>query len=231
MRSMRCLVGVLISALVGLPVGGYAQEPAGEEAVAVPAEQGPGEPEATRRPSEGIEEITVTARKREENLQRTPISVTAFGSDDLRNMTATRIDDVSRMVPNLNIEQGSTSSSNSRVFIRGIGQWDAQITLDHGVATYIDGLYLPRVQGNILNLVDIERIEVLRGPQGTLYGRNTIGGAINIISSKPSGEWGAKASVKVGNFSLLETRVSVDFPILSEQLSGRLTFATATRDG
>ena len=231
MRSMPWLAGILISALVGLPPGGYADEPGAEEEVSVPAGQEPGEAEATRAPSEGIEEITVTARKREESLQRTPLSVVAFGSDDLRNMTATRMDDVSRMVPNLNIQSGGLSHTNSRVFIRGIGQGDDQITLDQGVATYIDGLYLPRVQGNILNLLDIERIEVLRGPQGTLYGRNTIGGAVNVISSKPSGEWGGKGSVKVGNDNLLETRLSVDFPILSEQLAGRLTFATATRDG
>jgi iron complex outermembrane receptor protein len=117
------------------------------------------------------------------------------------------------------------------VYIRGVGQDDVIATTDAGVGLYVDGVYLARSQGALFDLLDVERIEVLRGPQGTLYGRNTIGGAVNVITTKPSADWGGRGEVRLGNYDLFETKGSIDFPILAERLAGRFSFVTATADG
>src|SRR5690606_23277808 len=124
------------------------------------------------------------------------------------------INDVAQYTPNLQFTSGAggiTSSSN--FFIRGIGQLDFITTTEPGVGTYLDGIYLARVTGAAIDLADIERVEVLRGPQGTLFGRNTIGGAVNIVTAKPSDEFGGKGAVRVGNMGLLEGNFTVNFPI------------------
>ena len=137
--------------------------------------------------SEGsyFDEITVSAQKREQNIYEVPVAVSAFTGDNLAQQGIADIVDIGKFVPNLNITQfsaGHTSSSNP--FIRGIGIQDHLITTDPGVSVYVDGVYLGRQVEQNWNLTNIERIEVLRGPQGTLYGRNSIGGAINIITTE-----------------------------------------------
>ena len=133
-----------------------------------------------------LEEIVVTARKREESLQSIPNSVSAFSADQLEMKLVSSIQDLSRFAPNLVVNTAGVSPSQGIVFIRGIGEVDQFNTLDPAVGIYIDGIYLGRVQGSIFDLVDVQRIEVLRGPQGTLFGRNTIGGVINVITAPPS---------------------------------------------
>ncbi|MFT5709693.1 MAG: iron complex outermembrane receptor protein [Halioglobus sp.] len=133
-----------------------------------------------------FEEIIVTARKKEASLYETPAAITAFSSEGLKSSNISTIDDIGKYVPNLNITRfGIGNPAHAAVFIRGIGVQDHIITTDPGVGVYVDGVYLGRQMGANLNLSNVERVEVLRGPQGTLYGRNTIGGAINVITQKP----------------------------------------------
>ena len=147
-----------------------------------------------------FEEITVTAAKREQSIYEVPIAVSAFEGDKLAQQGIVDIVDIGKFVPNLNITQfsaGHTSSANP--FIRGIGLQDHLITTDPGVSVYVDGVYLGRQVGQNWNLSNIERLEVLRGPQGILYGRNSIGGAINIITKEPGSEEGARVGLEIGS--------------------------------
>lgn len=180
-----------------------------------------------------LEEIVVTARKREESLQDTPISITAFTGADLE---ARQLDDISQIAestPNLVFDDGVTisgSSASSSVFIRGVGQLDFTFNSDPGVGIYVDGVYLSRSIGGLVHLLDIERIEVLRGPQGTLFGRNTTGGAINITTRKPENEFSGKAGINAGRYDRIEGYASVNLPI-SDTLLTRTSFSVRKRDG
>ena len=147
-----------------------------------------------------IEEIMVTATKRTQSIYEVPVAVSAFQGDKLAQQGIVDIVDIGKFVPNLNITQfsaGHTSSANP--FIRGIGLQDHLITTDPGVSVYVDGVYLGRQVGQNWSLANLERIEVLRGPQGTLYGRNSIGGAINLITKTPGEHEGAKVGLEIGS--------------------------------
>ena len=155
-----------------------------------------------------IEEITVTAAKREQSIYEVPIAVSAFEGAKLAEQGIVGIYDIGKFVPNLNITEfsaGHTSSVNP--FIRGIGLQDHLITTDPGVSVYVDGVYLGRQVGQNWSIANIERIEVLRGPQGTLYGRNSIGGAINIITKTPGSDPGGKVGIEYGS----RDRMNADF--------------------
>jgi iron complex outermembrane receptor protein len=156
--------------------------------------QGNEEPESIM-----LEEIIVTATKREESIYEVPIAITAFSQENLEFQGITDLIDIGKFVPNLNVtgfSAGHTSSVNA--FIRGIGLQDHLITTDPGVGVYVDGVYLGRQVGQNWSLANIERVEVLRGPQGTLYGRNSIGGTINIITRKPGDENGGRVKIYGG---------------------------------
>ncbi len=185
--------------------------------------------DTTRR----FDPITVTARKREESVETTPIAISAFTGDTLDERGAANIADISQFVPNLNItpsSAGSGSGSTSTVYLRGVGQVDFLITTDPGVGLYIDGVYYPRATATIMDLLDLERVEVLRGPQGTLFGKNTIGGAISLISAKPSSEGGGKVELRGGQNNYLEGRFMVDVP-MGETLNSRFSALYKTKDG
>lgn len=146
-----------------------------------------------------LEEVIVTATKREESIYDVPIAITAFTQDAIERAGITDLTDIGKFVPNLNVtgfSAGHTSSANP--FIRGIGLQDHLITTDPGVGVYVDGVYLGRQVGQNWSLANIERVEVLRGPQGTLYGRNSIGGAINIITRQPGDESGGRTKLYGG---------------------------------
>lgn len=163
-----------------------------------------------------LEEVRVTARRTEEGLQDTPIAVTALSGEALRSTGATNITAVSGLAPNVSFEQGSSfsgSGATPTLFIRGIGQTDFVITSDPAVGVYIDGFYVARTIGSVAELLDIERVEVLRGPQGTLFGRNTIGGAVNIVSAAPRRERAASLRIGTGEDGLFEARGSVNVPL------------------
>ena len=132
-----------------------------------------------------MQEITVTARRREESILDTPISISAFSGPALEARGIERTEDLAKMVPNFVYQTNpgaGGSSSNAAVFIRGVGQADFIPTVEPGVGLYIDGVYIASTVGGLMELNDVERIEVLRGPQGTLFGRNTIGGAVSVTS-------------------------------------------------
>ncbi|WP_321395549.1 TonB-dependent receptor [Emcibacter sp.] len=179
-----------------------------------------------------LEEIVVTARKRAESLQETPIAISAFSAEALEDRGAGNINDVAGLVPNLQYSSSASGTVGASSFaIRGIGQSDFITTTEPGVGVYLDGVYLARVTGAALDLADVERVEVLRGPQGTLFGRNTIGGAVSVITAKPTGELGGKAEVTVGNHARFNGRFSADFPIVKDVLAGKVSFLAKNSDG
>jgi len=163
-----------------------------------------------------LEEVVVTAQKREEGLQDTPIAITAISGEDLRARGTGNISELQTFTPNLVFDTTSPVSgvsSGAVVFIRGIGQSDFQLTTDPGVGTYVDGVYLSRSVGGVLDVLELERVEVLRGPQGTLFGRNTIGGAISLVSRRPGDEFAVKGQVTYGSRDRIDARLVVDAPI------------------
>ncbi|MDL1869920.1 Plug domain-containing protein, partial [Gammaproteobacteria bacterium PRO6] len=132
-----------------------------------------------------LESIKVTARRRAEDIEKIPVAVSAFSEEDLKDLQAENLDGLQGAVPGLNIVQGRGSSNSANIFIRGIGQPDALQTFDPGVGVYVDDVYYSRIQGALMTLFDVDHVEVLRGPQGTLYGKNSTGGAIKIVTREP----------------------------------------------
>lgn len=180
-----------------------------------------------------LQTITVTARRRVEDVQHTPVAVTALNAADLELRSARATDALASFVPNLQFDGAAPLSGaayNATVFIRGTGQNDFAIFSEPGVAIYQDGVYLGRSIGEVREVLDPERIEVLRGPQGTLFGRNTSGGAINIVSRAPEKEFGGEAALTLGELERRELRATLNLP-LSEQLAARISAAIFQRDG
>ncbi|MGC6328274.1 TonB-dependent receptor [Rhizorhabdus sp. FW153] len=181
----------------------------------------------------GLEEITVTARRQAENLQSTPISITAFSSDRLEAQGITQVSRIQDFTPNLtfaNIPSNSGIASNAAVYIRGIGQNDFAPTVEPGVGIYVDGVYLGRTAGGVFDLIDVNSVEVLRGPQGTLFGRNTIGGAINLTTLQPSDEFRLKGDIKYGTDDRINVRGMVSGPI-AEGLYAKLSAGLFSQEG
>jgi len=180
-----------------------------------------------------LDVITVTARRVEETLQDTPISVTAISALELEDRGITQIDGVGDFAPNVNFSSAGTSSGSSSaavVFIRGVGQNDFIPTTEPGVGIYVDGVYYGRTVGSVLDLLELEQIEVLRGPQGTLFGRNTIGGAINLTTRAPADQFGGRIMATVGSDNQLYLQGAADIP-LSDTLGMSVAFMNKTRDG
>lgn len=183
--------------------------------------------------SGGLSVIVVTARKREENLQETPISVTAFGAEALEQRQADTIGDVGRFAPNVSLDPVaniSGSSASITTFIRGVGQTDFNITVDPGVGLYYDGVYVARTAGALLDLGDVQSIQILRGPQGTLFGKNTIGGAVIINSEQPSNYFELEGEIATGRFNRFDARGMINVPV-SDRVAVRAVVGLRTRDG
>ena len=184
-----------------------------------------------------LEEVIITAQKREENLQESPIAVTAFGTQDLEELGATDISQIADFTPNVTIPASIGYSSNPQINIRGAVTASNNLSRDSAAGIYLDGVAISKTTGGIFDAVDLERIEVLRGPQGTLYGKNAIGGALNLISTKPSGELGMKVKAGLGNEGLNEFRASLDLPSIGSvndglgELSSRVSYFRRQRDG
>ncbi len=175
-----------------------------------------------------LEEITVTAERREQSLQDVPISVTAFSGDMVNEGGITRLEDVAIQTPNFKMT--SFNTAESQLFLRGIGSTNDGPVSDPSVAVFIDDVYIGRPSGASTDLYDLERIEVLRGPQGTLYGRNAAGGAINIFTKKPQHEFESKVGLTVGDYGLVSVRGYVNGSI-SDRVAGKLTANVRQRDG
>ncbi|MFZ8974359.1 MAG: TonB-dependent receptor [Pseudomonadales bacterium] len=182
-----------------------------------------------------IEELVVTARRREEGLQDAPLAVSAFTQETLDYRGVTQLDQIARFVPGLTLENNPSfggAANSAAIYLRGVGQKEFLPTTEPGVGLYVDGVYVARSVGAILDIVDVDRLEVLRGPQGTLFGRNTIGGAISINTVKPDpgGDADGDISVAAGTDNLVRLKAAIHLP-LSEQLATRLTIASMAQDG
>ncbi len=197
-------------------------------AVAAPAAAQNAEPMADE--AEDGSEIVVTARRREESLQDVPISVTAISGEQLEATGAVDITVLQQQAPNMTMQIARGSNSTLIGFIRGVGQQDPLWGFEPGVGIYVDDVYIARPQGAVLDIFDVERIEVLRGPQGTLYGRNSVGGAVKYVTKKLGNEFGGKLKVGYGSYNQLDLVGQITLPI-SDSLSVGGAVARYTRDG
>ncbi len=180
-----------------------------------------------------LEEVVVTARKREENVQDVPISISAHSGDQLESLGIENTAEIARITPNLQFDGTaavSGSSVASTIFIRGIGQTDFTLNSDPGVGVYLDGVYIARSVGGLLDLLNIQSVEVLRGPQGTLFGKNTIGGALNITTRRPTAEQNGYVDVQFGNFSRRNIKAGLD-AALSDNIVANISLASLEQDG
>jgi iron complex outermembrane receptor protein len=182
--------------------------------------------------SEGLETIVVTSRKVAESIQSTPIAVSAFTERGLKERGLTTSADVGNFTPNVQFDTSSSfaGASTFQGFIRGIGQTDFAINTDPGVGVYVDGIYYARTVGAVIDLQDVQRIEVLKGPQGTLFGRNSIGGALNIITKRPDSEFDFKGEVTIGEFNRADVNAFVNLP-LTDDVFTSVAVSTRNRDG
>lgn len=177
---------------------------------------------------EGIEEITVTAEKRAQSIQDVPLSVAAISGDDIRVGKITELNDVAFKTPGLSFNQFNIGEP--RVYIRGIGNSADSAASDQAVGVFLDEVYIGRTGGVGFDLFDLDRIEILRGPQGTLYGKNTNGGAINIVTTRPSHDNELRLSASVGNYSMTHLQAMVNGGI-SDSVAGKLVVSFKNRDG
>lgn len=161
----------------------------------------------------GLEEIQVTARRRTESLQDVPIAVTAFSGAELEKLGATDITFLTQTTPNITLEVSRGTNTTLTAFIRGVGQQDPVAGFEAGVGIYVDDIYLNRPQGAVLDVYDVERVEILRGPQGTLYGRNTIGGAIKYVTKRLGEEPSLKLRLNGGTYGQHDIIATAEMPL------------------
>ena len=221
---IACLRAALFAgaAMIALPAA----------AQTTPDQTAPAAPDAVIADARESDDVVVIARRREERLLDVPIAVSALSQTDLAKLQAIDLSGIQGAIPNVNLVQGRGSSTSANFFIRGIGQPDALQTFDPAVGVYVDGVYLSRIQGALLNLFDVQRVEVLRGPQGTLYGKNTIGGAVNIVTRKPDlGAFHASADVTYGAFDQVLLNGYVTAPLIEDKLALSLAGTYDTREG
>jgi iron complex outermembrane receptor protein len=178
-----------------------------------------------------LDRIVVTARRRDETLQRVPMSVTALDAADLQTRGAHDLGALGAAVPNLTIYAGrGITTGTITAYIRGVGQSDTRWGVEPGVGVYVDDVYLARPQAGLLDILDVDRIEVLRGPQGTLYGRNTLGGAIKYVTHRIDDEFSGNVGMTVGNYARHDFNGAVNVP-LGERLRTRVAFGSFDRGG
>jgi iron complex outermembrane recepter protein len=181
--------------------------------------------------SNSLQEVVVTAQFREQRLQDTPLAITAVNAEMLEARGQTSIAQVAAQAPNVSLRpQPQNGGSGLIAFIRGVGQTDFNYAVDPGVGVYIDDVYIPTLSSSLLELIDLERIEILRGPQGTLAGKNSIGGAIKLFSAKPKGDDSGSLRVSYGRFNEVTVRGMADMKI-SDTLAMRVSGMSRGRDG
>ena len=177
-----------------------------------------------------IEEVVVTARRRSESLQDVPIAVTAFSGDELKLRGAADITEIAQATPSVTLEPSRATNSTLTAFIRGVGQQDPLAGFEQGVALYLDDVYMARPQGALLDIYDVERIEVLRGPQGTLYGRNAVGGAIKYVTRRLGDEPELRLKGSLGSYNQRDVIATAALP-LADAFKVGATVASLQRDG
>ena len=186
--------------------------------------------------AQGVGEIVVTAQRREQRLQDTPVSITALGAEALTARGIDNLADVSNFAPNLELHQTNRPAGGGSAFagyIRGVGTGDFQFPTDPGIGLYVDDVYIARSLGGLLSLEDIERVEVLKGPQGTLYGRNTIGGAINVVTTDPitSGPMEGLVKARFGAYGRADGTALINTPIIDGTLGLKLSASYLSSEG
>ena len=216
MKRLKEVLGIVGLAMAGafLPTTAAQAEEADEEQV-----------------TSGIEEVVVTARRREETAQSVPIPISALSGDRLESRGITEIQNVEQLTPNMSFNESVVARGTAQVFLRGIGQINWGPTQDPKVGIYVDGVYLGRPQGSIFDFIDIDRVEVLRGPQGTLFGRNTTAGLVHVITKKPDSVFDAKVRGGVGNAGQISADAMVNFPLIDDVLAARFAFQMRKDDG
>lgn len=182
-------------------------------------------PQDAEAPSRGMDVVTVTAQRREQDLQDVPLAVSAFSPEEIANRQIDEPIDLLEYVPNFFGGQNTGIGTANMYYIRGVGNSESIATFDPPVGTYVDEIYIARQNGNNVSFFDVEQIEVLRGPQGTLFGRNTTGGAVSIRMAKPAPEFGGYVEAEVGNYERALVRGSVDLPINENVLTKISAFA------
>jgi iron complex outermembrane receptor protein len=212
-----------IALLCGLAAGAFVAGPVAAQtaeagATAEPAAQG------------GIEEIVVTAQKQAQNIQDVPIAITAVTGQTLEDTQVRNVLDLTNTLPNVQINSFSNSPDSAVFTIRGIGVNDADPYVGTTVSVVVDGVVVGVNTAALLTLFDIERVEVLRGPQGTLFGANTTGGVINVVTKQPTGEFGGEAQLVIGNYGQIEVNASLDFP-LGEDFAGKISVLHNSNNG
>jgi iron complex outermembrane receptor protein len=213
LSSLGILVGTLLSALVAAQTGGSGSNSA----------------DSTAASSEGLEEIVVTAERRSESVQKTPIAITALTSEELTDANVTRPEDLQDLVPGLSVFRAFGGMNN--IYVRGIGTQIANAFGDESIAQSLDGVYVARGTALSGAFLDAQRVEILKGPQGTLYGRNATGGAINYISNRPEiGTTSGGVDVQLGNYNDVELKGFVNVP-LSPTFAIRAAFGYIKHDG
>ena len=187
---------------------------------------------ANQEQTGGLEEVVVSAERRDEQLQTTPISITALSGQAMEERNLVNISDVGAYVPSTVLAPlGAGWGATMAAFIRGVGLGDNILSFEPGVPIYVDDVYIGRPQGAMLDLLDLERVEVLRGPQGTLFGKNAEGGTIRMISVKPQGDDSGYAEVTFGNFNRINARAMADVALIPDVVDARFSFASRTADG
>ena len=187
---------------------------------------------AQQQPQSGLEEIIVTATFRATNVQETPVAITAVNSDMLEARSQTNLFQITAETPNVSLRPaGSAFGSALVAFIRGIGQTDFNPSVEPGVGIYVDDVYYSTITGNLLDLLDLDRVEVLRGPQGTFAGRNAIGGAIKLFTRKPDDKANATVGVTKGSFDRTEVRGATSLTLVPDKLYARIAGVAKSVDG
>lgn len=189
------------------------------------------QPQSNNAANAATPEIVVTAQFRSQKLQDTPLAITAVNAAMLEARSQTSVEQVAGQAPNVTLTpQGQQNGSGLIAFIRGVGQTDFNFALEPGVGIYVDDVYIPTLTGSLLDLMDLDRVEVLRGPQGTLSGRNAIGGAIKLFSTKPQGNGKGSVQATYGSYNRVDLRGYFDLA-LADNLFMRVAGATKNRDG
>ncbi len=198
---------------------------------AAPAPQKLAANDAAAPSNSQVEEVIVTARKREESVQKVPIAITAI-TGQLRTADVRNLADLQAFTPNVRIDSFPQRANAVNLTIRGVSAVrNDDNSLEAPIGVFIDGVYLGSLPGQLIENFDLARIEVLRGPQGTLFGRNTVGGALNVLRTEPTGEWGANVSYTTGSWNDQEFRGVFNAPIVKDVLAAKLFFISENRDG
>ena len=199
-------------------------------AIAVTAIAIPMTPQAFAENGLALEEVTVTAQRRSQNIQDVPLAVSAISGEELSNRGLSSLDELAQSVPSVTLEASRATNTTLTAFIRGVGQQDPLAGFEQGVALYLDDVYLARPQGTLLDLYDVERVEILRGPQGTLYGRNAVGGAIKYVTRRLGSETEGRVRASVGSYGQTDLVGTFSTP-LSDSFRVGATVASFQRDG